>query len=484
MTSGARIATQPSFDAAETEAGARRLRPAHVLAAFALTAGVIAVHAAVLQRDMLATLRGARALSPLYASWDPRVQPAALAFVALAGLAVALAPRLCDPARTRRTAFVVALALAACVLPFALYLARDDAASFGWPFAFYQHEEFFEDAQVAASALEPGGARGVLVFLRHYVELMPGLSLHGQHFPPGHALTLAALDTFTGGGLAATAAAVLVFCAGGVVAAFAALRELVGERAARQGALLVLAAPALLDFACTSMDAVFCAWAALALWLTLRALRPDARLGAAAGAGFAFAAALLSSFAALPLGLALALYALLLARGRVIPAAHAARQLGALAGTVAGAFALLRVVNGFSITDCFVHAHASNAAFMTHNLGVAPSARWLEVSTGNLGAFLAGAGLALGAGLVTCARGLALPPRTRAFCFAVSATLAGMAAANLFTLETERIWLFTLPWIAALAVARGAWSDGALRSLLALAFAQALAFEVLLFTLW
>ena len=66
----------------------------------------------------------------------------------------------------------------------------------------------------------------------------------------------------------------------------------------------------------------------------------------------------------------------------------------------------------------------------------------------------------------------------------MSATLAGMAAANLFTLETERIWLFTLPWIAALAVARGAWSDGALRSLLALAFAQALAFEVLLFTLW
>lgn len=478
------MGTTPSSAASEAAAETRSLHAWHVCAAFALTAGVIALHTALLGRDMLATLRGARALSPLYASWDPHLRPEALVFVLLAGTTLVLAPRLCDPARTGRGLFTLALVVAALALPFALFLVRDGAESFGWPFVFYQHEEFFEDARVATNVMEPGGAHGLLVFLRHYVELMPGLSLHGQHFPPEHALTLAAVNTFTGGGVPTTAAVVLAFCAAGVFAVFAALRELAGERASRQGALLCLAAPALLDFACTSMDAVFFAWAALAWCLALRALRPDARVRSAVGAGVAFAAALFASFAALPVGLAITLHTLLLARSRGIPRTFAAQQLGALAGTTALVFVLVWLTTGFSIVECFTHARASNVAFMTRNLGATPSARWLEVSTGNLGAFLAGAGLALGGSCIALARTGAWAPHARAWTFAALATLAVMTFGNLFTLETERIWLFALPWLAALAVARGAWSDGALRIFLALAFVQAFALETLLFTLW
>jgi hypothetical protein len=51
-------------------------------------------------------------------------------------------------------------------------------------------------------------------------------------------------------------------------------------------------------------------------------------------------------------------------------------------------------------------------------------------------------------------------------------------------METERIWLFALPWVAAAAVAAGPFERGSLRLLLGSGLAQALAMEIGLFTLW
>ena len=51
-------------------------------------------------------------------------------------------------------------------------------------------------------------------------------------------------------------------------------------------------------------------------------------------------------------------------------------------------------------------------------------------------------------------------------------------------METERVWLFVLPWIALAAVTAGAFEARSLRLLLFAGLAQALAMEIGLFTLW
>lgn len=60
-----------------------------------------------------------------------------------------------------------------------------------------------------------------------------------------------------GEGLWKIGTVVFVLTGSGVAVCYAALKRLVPETAARLGALLLPACPALLDHTCTSMDAVF-----------------------------------------------------------------------------------------------------------------------------------------------------------------------------------------------------------------------------------
>ena len=59
-----------------------------------------------------------------------------------------------------------------------------------------------------------------------------------------------------------------------------------------------------------------------------------------------------------------------------------------------------------------------------------------------------------------------------------------MSCGGLYFLETERIWIFALPWLAAIAVSAGPLEARSLRVLLGAGLAQALLQETLLFTLW
>ena len=67
---------------------------------------------------------------------------------------------------------------------------------------------------------------------------------------------------------------------------------------------------------------------------------------------------------------------------------------------------------------------------------------------------------------------------------AFAATLLVMVVGGIYFMETERIWLFAIPWLVAIALSRGAFAISSLRLLLAASLAQALAMELLLFTLW
>jgi hypothetical protein len=64
------------------------------------------------------------------------------------------------------------------------------------------------------------------------------------------------------------------------------------------------------------------------------------------------------------------------------------------------------------------------------------------------------------------------------------ATLAILGCGGLFFLETERIWIFAMPWLAAIGAGAARPSSASLRLLLGAGLAQALAMEALLFTPW
>jgi hypothetical protein len=429
----------------------------------------------VVRTHILATRAGQEPAVPLYAFWDPLIRWQALAFVAVACAFVALAARIADPARCTRRAFLFACGFASVLLPLALYLVRSEPSHLGREFVYYEGDEFYFDAR---RILDWQG------FLRNYVAIMPRISLHGQHFPPGHALLLYAIGRVFGPGTLPAGIACLVAFAIAIQLAYGALARVTSDGAARQGVLLLFAAPSMLDFACASMDAVFLCLATGAWWLALVAFGSDwtsdkSRVLASIAAGVALFVATFFSFSIVSVGLALAVFALVRHRARSRNAIVALACAGA--GYVATAVAL-QAASGFSILDCLQTARANAKVLMTNAIGASPSTLWPELSFANPLAFAIGAGVALVAAAFTGA--LAERSAPRPWTIAAVLTLVVMSIGGIYFLETERIWLFAMPWLSAIAVSRGPMSALSLRTLLAVGLAQAAIMEALLFTLW
>lgn len=460
-------ARDPHFAAGAASASDRVVRVGGAALAWTALAlcALWALDVFVLRTGLLARWRDGTALTPLYAFWSPFAMASALAFPAVAVATVLCAPRITDPSRTGARTFVLALVLVAGACALALYLVRMPASSLGMNFNLYRDEEFWHDAQRIQDAS---------AYLAHYVELMPRFSTHGKHFPPGHALLLHGVITTFGRSELAAGLVVLACALAALPLCWLALRELVRERAARQGALLVALAPAFLDFSCTAMDAVFLLVASLALWLGLRAFGPRGRTRDALLAGVALFAATFFSFSTLPLGFALAAYAFFARRGA------AWRPLAQTGATYATCALALWLSTEFALWSSFFAGHEHAQAFMDRVRASKPHTERWRIVLGNPVAFALGAGIPL---VAACAVRIARERLPRdAWSRAALVALALMSA--LHYLETERIWMYALPWIAALALAEGPLEDRSLRRLAALSLAQAFVMEALLFTLW
>jgi hypothetical protein len=195
--------------------------------------------------------------------------------------------------------------------------------------------------------------------------------------------------------------------------------------------------------------------------------------------GLALFAAAMASFSALPVGLAIALYGF--ASWRRL-GARVLGQLAVISACFLAAGAALAALTGFSLWECFETARFQNVAFMTRVIGRDPSELYGRIAFGNLVAFALGAGVGLVAAVAR-----ALPAAVRKadpWTLAALGALAVMVLGGFYTLETERIWLFAVPWIALLAVSQRSFGCGELRLLLAAGWAQGLAMELVLFTLW
>ena len=297
---------------------------------------------------------------------------------------------------------------------------------------------------------------GVGHFLSHFPEISPKLPIQAQGHPPGLLLTMHYLGIDTAAGLAA-----LTIVVGALATPLLYLlgRRLFGEAEARAAALLFVFVPTSLLYGATSGDALFATLGVLAA-LGLVARRPPAQvLGAAALALAAF-----FSYALLAVG---AWAALVRWRRDGIGAAV---RLAALAGAIlVGVYAIVAVTTGF---DLIAAIRATDARYGEGIARLRPYAFWFF---GSPAAYV----LMLGPVAWFAARSLA---RKEATAVALAIVIAISVLAGYTKAETERIWLFLVPF-ACLAAARSL-SARRLPTVRLATTAQAVLIEIFLFTKW
>ena len=432
-------------------------------------------------------------LYPLWARWETSPAPAwiLLALVAGAGL-VALLWGLTE--RAGPGLLVAALALTG-TLWIALALSNGHGVS-GLTGPFRRDADYQADVPRFASLPE---------IWRTYVDRQAELSLHGRTHPPGAVTVLWVLDRLLGGSLVATCLAVVLLSAAGLLPVLMLARACLDDAGARVAAVLWTTTPAVALYGATSMDMVFAlplvAAAAAFAW-GLRTPPPRRAAGWGVAAGTALALGSLFTFSSAVLAVALLIASALVGRRHPEDRPRLTLLLGATGLTCFALLVSLRAA-GFDWLACLDTARRIDAA--DHPATLSPSYWLLTRLMGVLDVLLlagpAGAALWLGA------------LRRRAFdrreevegAPAVSPRLIGVAlgrgtavAVAAFLLlgiykigETGRIFLFLMPLIPILAVARlqrawptpRSWVRGAV-ALAALGLAQAALFEWLLDTRW
>jgi hypothetical protein len=360
---------------------------------------------AVIHRDP----RAALPFPPLAARFDPRFPWQAILPLAIAGVMVAVAPRLAAKVRWR-TLLILGFVAAA-----------------GWAVALAQVDGRAGLTGDANYLRDLPSIRTAGTFLSGFVANISHYSQHVRAHPPGFVLLLWVMRRIGLGGSGWEGALVV---AGGAAAAPAALltvREVAGERRARSAAPFLVMAPVAIWVA-TSADAFFMgatAWSVALVVLATgrRGRRSDAL---ALGAGVLFGTSLFLSYGVTLV--ALVPIAVAVARRRWRPLALAA--IGVIAVTAGFAVAGFWWLDGLHAT--LMQYRASAARFRPQ------AAFWLI----DLGAFA----LALGpATFVAIAR-----LRDRSMWTLVGPAVLAVTVAALSGLskgEVERIWLPFAPWI-------------------------------------
>jgi hypothetical protein len=459
--------------------GSRRLALA-LIAASAALAVLWALDPFIIRTNVLTRYNELSAVAPIYAFWQPILRWQAIVFLLLCAGAVGFVPMLLR--RAKPWQFGVTIALAAILLPLALFAVRKPVGELGAQFQIYPKEEYLYDARRIDNLLG-----GLPAFLRRYVKLVrePSVSTHGATHPPGNAALLYLIGKPFRFSLPAVGFEILLLFAAGAVVTYLWMREICGEAGARIAALLTLASPSVLNFACTSMDAVFFLLTGLAIWPGIVAFSARGGIRHAVAAGAALFLAMMFSFSAFPVGLLLAVYGgVILVRRKGL----ALQQLGIILIAFIASYLLTAWLTSFDLWADFVAAREQDSSQMTHFMGRAAHELYLKLVYGNAAAFLIGCGTAVVALLGLRIVSLVKPPEGvkrhfDPFLIATLVTLPVMCAGGLFTMETERIWFFAIPWLAALG-ARIALDMNEARWLLAAGWAQSLGMAVLLFTLW
>ena len=299
-------------------------------------------------------------------------------------------------------------------------------------------------------------AKGPAALLRGFSRrtLNESMANHSRTHPPGPILFLWGSRRLLGPGLVPAWLATVIFTALATIPVFFLARDLYGEPVARRAVALFLLTPSIVLFSTTSMDGPMAAFLIVALWSFLWATRESGRwwLGAALS-GLALALASFMTYTASFLALYFAVVAVLafvLDRPRfrrivrIVPVA----ALSALAF-----YGVLFLVAGYDPIAAVRRSMWANDELV--GTGHATLGQYLQVSGANLTAFLVGIGLPL---VVVWLRQVRIAvARARAgeeadlFVLAFPIALVIIAFSTLYTLETERIWMFMAAFLTAAA---------------------------------
>jgi hypothetical protein len=388
---------------------------------------------------------------PLVVFLRPALSTWAIPALAVLGLALLAANRL-RTATVRPATFGAALFGLTLITRLAVNVIRGGPDALSTVFAVHAAGE----GRTEYLAGLPFLGQGVGHFLRHFPDLVAGLPIQVAGHPPGLLLSIHLLGIDTPAGLAA-----LTILVGALATPLLYLlaRELFAEAEARTAALLFVFVPTSLLYGATSGDALF-ATLGVAAAAALLARRTGPRILGA----FLLAVAAFFSYALLAVG---AWAALVRWRREGLGAAI---RLAAICATVlVAAYVALDLATGFNLLSAI---KATDAKYYDGIAHLRPYAFWFF---GSPAAYL----LMLGPVAWFAARSLGAKEATA---IALAVVIAVSVIAGYTKAETERIWLFLVPF-ACLAAARSL-SARRVPLVLAAACAQAVSVEILLFTKW
>lgn len=424
-------------------------------------------------------------LVPLYMYWRPHVR---LGLVIALGVLTAFIVWLRRRSSSAGSARWMVPALMAWHVSIACGVAATDASPRKWLEQLARPYEVLVGTDYIGAVPRVTTVRG---FLHDYGALMPALPMHCQTHPPGGVLMLWAIASVFGKGPLAAALVTILASSLAVPAVYLLARDLLGQRLAYLAVAFYLLAPTTVLFTATCIDAVFSVlfvWSMYWLWRA-RHGRPVA---CGVAGGLATAATAVCTFTAAWL----ALWSLVVLV--VTAAVDRPRLRNMLIGfsvavaTASAVYAVLYAWSGYNPLEVLATALADQA----HIMGTRGHATWrqhLHFSIGNLAAFAIGVGLPMTIlWLRHCAALMHRGSDTAIRCFTLSLViaLAVFDAMPLFTLETERVWIFLVPLVAVGAAERfrDESNHAATRTTPLVAFvllaAQTVLMELLLETIW
>lgn len=390
-------------------------------------------------------------LPPFFATWMPRLDAAAIAWIALLGACVAAAIPLARGfgGTALFLGSVIALGLLARL---ALAAARGGTDS--WYSVFGLDPEAANEYLPALPALE----LGLRDFLDRFAEIAPSLPIHASAHPPG---TLLLVDALGIEGARGFAAAVIVAGVAAVPLTYVAARRLdLGEGHARAAALMLAFSPAAMIYGVASADALF-ATLGIAATLLLVAGGVATRLAGM----LVLAVASFFSWALLAIGA----FAVLLVAQREGMRKAAWIACGS-AATLAVFYGLLYAVSGYDPVGVL------SSASQAYDLGISNARPWAFWVFGSPVAFFIALGLPI-SWYAARSLGVGNPVAVSLAVVVCVAALLGFSKA-----ETERIWLFMAP--PACLAAAAFVPRQRVPLVIALLAAQALLAELTVETIW
>jgi methylthioxylose transferase len=427
----------------------------------------LAIAAATIAYGFAARADGTRlgaSLAPFLWDWRPLLRASAIPAAALLAIGVWLAPRLRAPA-VRPWGFAAATLALGLALRLALGSARGGADAL-WAVYEVGNHEAANEYLPALPALD----FGAVFFLDTFAEVGTSLPVHAIGHPPGLLLSLHWLGI---GGPPGMAALTIGVGALAIPLTYVLARSLLDEDRARDAVLLFVFAPSALLYGATSADALYATLAlAAAIPLALAARSPVEAAGTSSGSRqalpFGAAALAVASFFSYA-NLAIGAWATLLAAQRA-GLRRAARLAIACGAALAAFYALLHLATGYDPVGVL---RATESVYREGIASRRPYEFWLF---GSPVAFLCALGLPI-AWFALRAAGARYAPAVALVVVIVIAAVLGFSKA-----ETERIYQFLVPLACVCAAASlpARWLPLTLGALAA----QALAIELLLYTVW